>query len=342
MPFLPFVLLIAWQALSRSASFLLGWATSLFFGQVPGNKGRVVSITALLSVAWVAVLVGMALPLGVGWVAERLGVVEHGFQLPAIAVWAMLLGLVVTPPALAALAMLETVEGERSVGRWLQRVPASYPATGSLGLAVLQMVLVSPALAFDRVRRRRRLLQVPVVLHSSESTDDLHRPVAEALRSLQVGEFERRPLRWYMEWPLRTAGFAARHLLGHVVRGTPLVLGADDLEVIVYATNVGILGREEDAYRARAAIERELAFSRAFLTWSAESQGFEDALRRLWEARDGDGRLRRQLDDLQQRIDAASLTSDEWNILFRLRLQLESSAADEAKRPDRELVSARR
>ena len=31
MPFLPFVLLLAWQAISKSASFALGWATAIYF-----------------------------------------------------------------------------------------------------------------------------------------------------------------------------------------------------------------------------------------------------------------------------------------------------------------------
>ena len=40
MPFLPVVLVLAWQALSKSASFALGWATAIYFGQVPGRQGR--------------------------------------------------------------------------------------------------------------------------------------------------------------------------------------------------------------------------------------------------------------------------------------------------------------
>ena len=68
MPFLPFVLLIAWQALSRSASFALGWATTLFFGHVPGSRGRVLSIMGLLAAAWVALLIGWRCPSpGAGW-----------------------------------------------------------------------------------------------------------------------------------------------------------------------------------------------------------------------------------------------------------------------------------
>ena len=99
--------------------------------------------------------------------------------------------------------------------------------------------------------------------------------------------------------------------------------------MIVYATNVAILGGEVEAYRARAAVERELAFGQAFLTWSPDSQALEEQLRRWYRAhrRDGAGRDG-ELDQLQGRIDAAPVASDEWNLLYRLRLQLEREAQD--------------
>jgi hypothetical protein len=326
MPFLPFVLLIAWQAVSKSASFALGWATALFFGQVPGNKGRYLSIIALIAAAWVVVVVGFALPLAAGWLLERAGVLSN-FDLAAFEVWVLTAAIVLTPPALAALAEWAEFDGPRSVAGWLRKVPMSYPSTASLGFAVLQMVVITPFLIVDRVRHDRRLLEVPLVLESGESAHDLSQPVIDALGSLKVGSFERSDLTGPISWPLRTAGFAARHLLGRVVRGDPVLLEGDDLRVIVYATNVGILGPQAEAHRARAAIERELAFSQAFLTWSTDSQKFEEQLRTLYrEHRDDGGAFDGDLDRLQDTIDKAPLASDEWNLLYRLRLQLEREA----------------
>ena len=66
MPFLPVVLLVAFQAVSKAATFVLGWATALYFGQVPGRQGRILSVISLLAAAWIVVLVGFAVPLLVG------------------------------------------------------------------------------------------------------------------------------------------------------------------------------------------------------------------------------------------------------------------------------------
>lgn len=326
MPFLPVVLLIAWQALGRGASFALGWATAIFFGQVPGNKGRLLSIMSLIAAAWVILLVGFALPLAAGWLVERAGLLSN-FDLPNLVVWGLTAAVVLMPPVVSAVAEWGAFDGSRSVGGWLRRIPTSYPATASLGAAVLEMVAIAPALLINRVRNKRSLLQVPLMLGDGDSAEELIRPVIDALNTLDVGEFRTSELEGPISWPLRTATFAVERLLGRLVRGDPVLIEGDDLRVVVYATNVGILGRAEEGFRARAAVERELAFSAAYLTWSADSQRLEERLRRLYRERDGDvKRFDAALQELQRDIDSAPLASDEWNLLYRLRLQLEREA----------------
>ncbi len=326
MPFLPFVLLLAWNALSRSATLALSWATALFFGSVPGNQGNALSIMALISVGWVILTVGFGAPLLVGFALDLGGVVPTNFQLPSLVVWALAAAVLLAPPLVAGIADVMELNGARSVGRWVLQIPVSYPATASLGLAVLQMVAITPFLLVRRMRRSQRLLQVPVVLQDPGSPRGLAGPVIDALESLGAASFERQPLHGPISWPLRTVGFAARHLLGRVVRGDPVLIRGDHLQVIVYATNVGIVGPDEEAHRARAAIQKRLAFTHAYLTWSPEAQRFEEMLRGFYRSSDG-GRLRQRLDRLQHQMDGASLTSDEWNLLYRLRLQLERASA---------------
>lgn len=325
-PFLPFVLLIAWHALSRASTLALSWATALFFGSVPGNKGHVLSIMALVSTGWVILLVGFGIPMLAGWLLDLLGVVGRNFDLPSLPVWGLIAALVLAPPTVAALAEVGDLDGSWSPVRWLSRIPISYPATASLGLAVVQMVIITPFLLVNRWRHSQRLLQVPLVLQAPGSSRGLADPVIDALETLGGASFEQQPLHGPISWPLRTVGFAARQLLGRIIRGDPVVIRGDSLQVIVYATNVGIVGPAEQAHRARAAIEKRLAYTRAFLTWSPEAQRFEQMLRDFYRSSRGD-ELRHRLDRLQHQIDGAPLTSDEWNLLYRLRLQLERASA---------------
>jgi hypothetical protein len=106
-------------------------------------------------------------------------------------------------------------------------------------------------------------------------------------------------------------------------------LRADGLQLFAYATNVAVLGPSEDAHRARAALERELPFDKARLTWTEDAQDMEDAIVSAYrDATDDLAELHRKLDRVQERIDAESLNAEEWNILYRLRLQAEHEVAE--------------
>ncbi|MGH2402360.1 MAG: hypothetical protein ACRDE6_06580 [Candidatus Limnocylindria bacterium] len=331
MPFLPFVLFLAWQALSKSASFALGWATAIYFGQVPGRQGRILSVISLLAAGWVIVVIGFAIPIFGGAILEATGVIEDNFDVRAIHYAGLVAAVVLTPPLIAATTVYAEFHEQRNLGAWLRMIPVSYPGTAMLGASVLQMVAVTPVLLFQRWRQKRKLVQVPLVMREGSDDDDLLAAVRGALESIGIDDAAITEATGPKSWPLRTVGFASRHLLGAVVRGEPMRLRADGVEILAYATNVSIQGAKRDAYRIRAAMERELAFRNTYLTWNEESQGFEDDLQRLHESANGDVEaLRAKLDEVQERIDVASLNSEEWNVLYRLRLQLEHDVARRA------------
>jgi len=327
MPFLPIILLVAWQAVSRSASFALGWATALYFGQVPGRPGQILAVISLLSLAWLIVLIGFWVPWLVGALLESAGVLGDSFDVQPLVYLGLVAALVLMPPGVAASVVYgEFLEG-RGLGTWLRLVPVSYPATFMLGLSVLQMVLFTPILLFQRWIQKRKLVQVPLVMRPGTNDDDLLDLVETALKEIGIRRFAAEEATGPKSWPMRTGSFAARHLLGAVVRGEPIRLVAGDLEVLAYSTNVSILGPPEPAYQARASVEREAAFHEAYLTWNADAQTLEDELVAAGNRANGDvDRLRRRLDRIQARIDRASLNSEEWNVLYRLRLQVEARA----------------
>ncbi|HEX5040601.1 MAG TPA: hypothetical protein VFW95_10735 [Candidatus Limnocylindria bacterium] len=326
MPFLPVVLLVAFQAVSKAATFVLGWATALYFGQVPGRQGRILSVISLLAAAWIVVLVGFAVPLLVGAGLDAIGLIGRNFDVSPLTAWLLGLAIVATPPMVAATVLWFDFRRDRSVRAWLRLVPVSYPATFMLGLSVLLMVLITPFLLVERWRAKRILLQVPLVMHGG-SDDQLVRAVRRALESIDVEGAEIRRASGPKTWPMHTVAFAIQHLIGAVVRGEPMELATDDIEIYAYATNVSILGPEGDVHRVRAAIEREVALTDAFLTWDEDAQQFEAALRDIDRAANGDvDALRRKLDALQVKIDRASLNSEEWNVLYRERLQVEQRA----------------
>jgi hypothetical protein len=340
-PFLPFVLLLAWQALSRSASFALGWATSLYFGQVPGRQGRMLSVVSLVAAGWVILVIGFAVPILAGAGLEAAGVIGENFDVEFIHYAGLTAGVLLAPPVIAAIAVWGEFHDDRSIGTWLRLVPMSYPSTAMLGASVLLMVLFTPALLFQRWRRKRKYVQISLVMREGTDDDDMVEALRDALSSIGIDNVEVAEASGPKAWPLRTVGFATEHLLGAVVRGDPMRLEAGEIEIYAYATTISIQGPNEDTYRVRAGIERKLGFHDAYLTWNDEAQDIEAELLTAHDEADGDVEaLRARLDEIQAEMDTASLNSEEWNVLYRRRLQIELAAR--VARDEREAEGADR
>ena len=339
MPFLPFVVLLAWQAVSRSASFALGWATSLYFGQVPGRQGRMLSVVSLVAAGWVILVIGFAIPIFGGAALEAAGVIDDNFDVEWFHYLGLVAAIILVPPVVAAITVWGEFHEERSVRTWLGLVPMSYPSTAMLGASVLQMVAFTPYLLFQRWRHKRKFVQVSLVMREGTDDDDLVEALRDALRSIDIDDVRTSEGTGIKVWPMRTVGFAAEHLLGAVVRGEPMRMEADDLEIFAYATNISIQGPKEETYRVRAAVERKLGFHEAYLTWNDNAQEIEEQLLRAHRDADGDVEgLRERLDEIQAVMDTESLNSEEWNVLYRRRLQIELAAR--ADRDEREARSA--
>ena len=338
MPFLPFVLLLAWQALSRSASFALGWATSLYFGQVPGRQGRMLSVVSLVAAGWVILVIGFGIPILAGAALETAGVIDENFDVEFIHYAGLAAGVLLVPPLVAGIAVWGEFHEDRTIGTWLHLVPVSYPATAMLGASVLQMVVFTPVLLFQRWRHKRKYVQISFVMREGTDDDDLVEALRDALGSIGIDDASVSEASGPKVWPMRTVGFAAKHLLGAVVRGEPMRLAAGDLEILAYATNISIQGPKEETYRVRAGIERKLGFHDAYLTWNDEAQGLEKQLLDAHHGANGDvDALSERLDEIQAEMDTASLNSEEWNVLYRRRLQVELAAR--AGRDEREAAS---
>ena len=331
MPFLPLVLV--WQVFGRSTSFALGWATSLFFGQIPGNKGRAVSAASVLSLVWVLLLFFVGPLLAVGMAAESLGLVDLGaWDLDLDEVLMPLLGLVLLPPLVTLLAELSRFFAEVSLRRWLIRIPQSYPIALSLGLGLLLMLFVTPALALRRRREGRATQHLPLVVKEGRF-EELTHDIRGWLEELTGEQARQEELRGVASWPLRVLRFAAARLLRSVVADDPVRLRAGDVEVALFAMNLSVTAPKDDVYRLRAALHKRLALTEAFLTWSELPQHFEAELMKLHLSKDlALERRIAALEVLQGEIDAAPLKSDEWDVLYRLRLQVERDAYEAASR----------
>src|SRR5665811_1296545 len=102
--------------------------------------------------------------------------------------------------------------------------------------------------------------------------------------------------------------------------------------VRLYPSDIAISGQKVAVARARAAIASRLTATAAYLTTSKEAQAVEDRLDRIIQARKMmdsaglPGRSDALLEELRA-LDATLATLDvdyaEWEVLYRMRLQIE-------------------
>ncbi len=326
---LPFFIII--RALGKATTFSLGWATSLFFGQIPGGKERVVSMLSAVAFAWLLITyVGGGLSAAIlmlnaaGWFALDDPVIGDG-RIQAVA-----FGIVLLPPLLLYIAEKSDLSEPFSIVRWLKHIPSSYPVALSLGAGVALMLVIGPIVLLRRRRAGKHTHHIPVLVAEgrfSELIDDIVDELERVTgRKAIVGALGGL---WAM--PMHTMRYAGQRLFGSIVHDIPVLVVAGDAEVAAHAADVNVTAPAKDAYWLRAALYKRFGLGRVYLTWSADTQALE---RRLWKHHLEGGpkaeRLKR-LDRLEHDIDRAAIGSDEWNVLYRVVLQLREEDAAYAR-----------
>jgi hypothetical protein len=307
----------------RLLNSALGWATLLLFGKVEGRKQTILLVIALGSLVWILTVVGVLVP-DVGafllaFVPVPDGVAEDWVRLGMLA-------LALTIPLLVGVAAIYVTQADRRPKGFglVTGVLRGYPFTLVLALTIAILAGVSVARKARSLSKRWEDAHVPVVVKPGgyeRVLDDLRGVLDRSGLPVRT-----RPAPSIISLPPRMLDAVAGRSLGSLVPDRLMMLTGDDLEVLVYPSDVAVSGSKATMARARAAIAIELTESPAYLTTSAEAQRIEDDIAEL-AGRDGP-RLpptewRRRLRELDPRIATLTVPFDEWETVYRQRLQVE-------------------
>lgn len=307
----------------RLLNSALGWATLLLFGKVEGRKQTILLVIALASVVWVLTVVGVLVPdIGaflLAFVPVPDGVADDWVRL------GMLAAAFVIPLLVGAAAIYVTQADRRPKGfGLLAGVLRGYPFTLVLAATIAILAGVSLARKVRSLVKRWEDAHVPLVVKPGgyeRVLDDLRDVLDRSGLPVRT-----RPAPSIISLPPRMLDAVAGRALGSLVPDELMMLTGDELEVLVYPSDVAISGSKVSMARARAAIAIELTGSAAYMTTSAEAQRIEDATTSL-AARDGvrlaPTEWRRRLRDLDPRIATLAVPFDEWETVYRQRLQVE-------------------
>jgi len=240
---------------------------------------------------------------------------------------ALLYGALFVPLGVGLAGYLVPAEGDRPEGLAIVReVLRGYVLTPLLSGVLIFLAGVG---VVRKVRSRRHGwsdIHVPIVMKLG-GYDTVVRDLVDALADAGLDVSERDAPRVLTAPSALLAAVAGENV--RKLRPDRLVeLSARNLEIGVYPSDIAISGTPRNRTRARAAILSRLTTSAAHLTTSAEAQRIEDAIAKVGAA-DGATRAklapaaRAQMNDIDEKLVDAPIPTDEWDILYRIRLQVE-------------------
>jgi hypothetical protein len=288
----------------------------------------VLLIIALGSLLWVLTLVGVILPDVGTFLLAFIPVpdfIDEGVvrlvMLGAAALIPLLIGI-------AAVAIADPATRPRRLGL-VGGVLRGYPFTVVLALTIVILAAVSLVRKVRSLASRWEDAHIPLVIKPGgydAVLEDIERVLDRSGLVVRPG-----PAPAVLSIPPRLLDAVAGKALGGLVPDRLMLLHGTELEVLVYPSDVAISGTRSSVARARAAIADQLTHSPAYLTVSAEAERIEDDLQAL--AHGGDGtpadrypQVRGRLREIDVRLARLTVPFDEWETVYRERLQVERDA----------------
>ena len=303
----------------------LGWACSLLFGRVPRSHQVFVVLMMAGSFLWLVIVLVLLVPSAA---ALLLSSTPHPpFVDRAWLAIALLLGLICMPLGVGLAGYLVPTAGERPAGASvLREILRGYLLAPLIGGLLIFLAGVGVVRKIRSQRHRWADVHVPIVVKPG-GYDQMVLDLQNALTSVDLPvAAEDAP--WVLTLPARLLSLVAG---GNVRKLRPdrlVELKRPDLRIGVYPSDIAISGTTRDRTRARAAILSRLATTSAHLTMSAEAQELEDRLEGVAMPVGAVGPLplanaRAVFKAIDARLLDLAVPTDEWDILYRLRLQIE-------------------
>lgn len=313
----------------------LGWASSLLFGRVPRSHQIFLVLMMAFSFLWLLFGLGLIVPSVIFLLLSATPHPPFVDRVPLGA--ALIVGLIVIPLIVGVAGYLVPSKDARAGGTEVFREALR----GYLLVPVIigLLVFLAGVGLVRKVRSARHRwsdAHVPIVVKPG-GYDQLVEDLRQALAAVDLPVTARDAPRVLSvpAWVLsRVAGPHVRHLRpDHLVE-----LQAPDLRIGLYPSDIAISGSDHTRIRARAAIVSRLATSSSHLTTTAEAQGFEDRLLRLsnrWTGAAGGNRagVSAALSAIDGSLLDLEVPPDEWDVLYRIRLQIERDLLQERSEP---------
>jgi hypothetical protein len=191
-----------------------------------------------------------------------------------------------------------------------------------LSLVIAMLLVVAPIFKLRAIVKRWEDAHIPIVVKPNgydRVATDLEAAVDAAGLDLTRARAPR-----ILEMPSRLLATVGGAAVRRLVPDQIVMLKAKTLEVTIHPSDVAMVGSKQAVARARAAIADKLAKTEAYLTTSEEAQQVEDVLGKLREPATLDpDEAHGWLVAVDKRLAELMVPYEEWEVLYRQRLQIE-------------------
>lgn len=304
----------------------LAWASSLLFGRVPRSHLIYLVMMMAASLLWIVAVVSLLMP---GVASLLLATTPHPSVINRWLVAGLILAFLLLPLAIGLFGYLVPSEGDRPGGfAVVLELLRGYVLAPLIGGVLIFLAGVGLARKVRSFRHGWSDTHVPIVARPGayeQLVDDLQHALESADFHLAA-----RDAPWVLTLPARVLASVAGENVRRLRQDRLIELTGRDMRIDVYPSDIAISGKAADRTRARAAMVSKLATTSARLTMSAEAQWLEDQLAKLATS-NGDGRrtrtrTRASLKKIDERLMELPVSTDEWDTLYRMRLQIELDA----------------
>jgi hypothetical protein len=305
----------------------LGWASTLLFGRVPADRQPFLLGITFGSVIWLVLLGGVLFP-DLGTFLLVL-VPPQDFVPEWVIRLAMLIGALTVPAVVGILVALLRPADERTPRVIAESIARGYPLT--VLLAVLLLFLAGLAIwrKGTSLARGWTDAHVPIVV-TAGAYDQVAADLDAAVTAAGL-EVEPKAAPATMSAPAKWLARVAGQSSAVLVPDRMIQLDGKDLDILIYPMDLLIAGKPRLVARARAAMASRLTTTAAHLTISAEAQAIEDRLtgliRRPADQPDArpryDERVEATLTSIDEELASVDIQYEEWEVLYRQRLQVE-------------------
>jgi hypothetical protein len=305
----------------RALTTTLGWASTLLFGRMSSDRQLLLAAITFGSVIWVVLLVGVVVP-DVG--TFLLGFVPVPDFIDETWVRLAMLAAALVLPLVVGLGVLLIIDADErpSGGDAVMQVLRGYPLTAALAIVLVFLAVVGVTRKGRVILKRWSDAHVPMVVRPGgygRVVDDLEAALDDA--RLDVRRVDAPAV---LAVPGRLLAAVAGPSIRSLVPERLQMLQADDLEVLIHQSDVAIAGSAGAMARARAAVASRLTATAAYRTTSKEAQTIEERLEALSsEPLPAPDRISEELLTLDALLATVEVDDEEWEVLYRIRLQVE-------------------